>query len=165
MSYMLHFLSNDRDITGIDFDDEKIAAANHNYLKTDNMHFICADVVAYPYDKSDAFIISDVLHYLQPDEQEIVLRNCINNLTEHGVIIVRDGDAELQQRHKGTALTEYFSINTFGFNKTSGKPLSFITSTRIREIAAKYGATVEQIDNTRFTSNVIFVIKKDINAS
>jgi 1-acyl-sn-glycerol-3-phosphate acyltransferase len=160
MSYMLHFLSEERYITGVDFDEEKIETANHCYLKTDNINFICADVVKYSFDTHDAFIISDVLHYLQPDEQELLLQKCINNLAPHGVIIVRDGDTELAQRQKGTALTEFFSTKAIGFNKTSGKPLSFLSSSHIREVAAKYGASVEQIDNTRYTSNVIFIIRK-----
>jgi len=160
MSYMLQFLSKDRVITGVDHDEEKIATANHCYLKTDNLNFVYADITNYSFDQHDAFIISDVLHYLQPEEQEELLRKCILNLSENGVLIVRDGDTELGGRQKGTALTEFFSTTVFSFNKTSDKPLSFLSSSQLREIAAKYGASIEQIDNTRYTSNVIFVIKK-----
>jgi O-methyltransferase involved in polyketide biosynthesis len=108
----------------------------------------------------DAIIISDVLHYLQPDEQEELIAKCIHNLNENGILIVRDGDADLGKRHKGTVLSEYFSTKAFKFNKTSDKPLSFFSSTRLREIAARNNASVEQIDNTRFTSNIIFVLRK-----
>ena len=160
MSYMLHFLSDKRHITGIDFDEDKIATANHCYQKTGSLNFICADIGHYTFSEHDAFIISDVLHYLQPDEQEALLEKCIRNLADNGMIIVRDGDTELEKRHKGTELTEFFSTKAIGFNKKSGKPLSFFSSTRIREIAGKYGATIEQMDNTHYTSNVIFVIKK-----
>jgi 2-polyprenyl-3-methyl-5-hydroxy-6-metoxy-1,4-benzoquinol methylase len=160
MAYMLQFLSKDRIITGVDYDEEKIATANNCYLKTGHLNFVYADITNYSVVKHDAFIISDVLHYLQPDEQEALLRKCILNLTENGVLIVRDGDTELGGRQKGTALTEFFSTTIFSFNKTSDKPLSFLSSSRLKEIAAKYGASVEQIDNTRYTSNVIFVLKK-----
>jgi len=160
MSYMLHFLSKDRIITGVDHDEEKIATANLCYLRNDKLNFVDADIVSYPFGVHDAFIISDVLHYLQPDEQDELIRKCIYNLSENGVIIVRDGDTELKERQMGTALSEFFSTKIFSFNKTSDKPLSFLSSSRLREIAAKYGASIEQIDNTRYTSNVIFVIKK-----
>ncbi len=131
------------------------------YQKDDEqLNFVYADVTTYSFEEHDAFIISDVLHYLQPDEQEALLEKCIYNLSENGVIIVRDGDTELGKRQKGTALTEFFSTKIFSFNKTSDKPLSFLSSSMLREIAAKYGASVEQIDNTRYTSNVIFVIRK-----
>ncbi len=160
MSYMLHFLSEGRQITGIDHDEEKIATANHAYLKNDRLNFICGDIINYTFDQHDAFIISDVLHYLQPDEQEVLLKKCIANLSDDGVLIVRDGDADLKDRQKGTALTEFFSTKAIGFNKTSSKPLSFLSSARLRGIVAANGASVLQIDNTRYTSNIIFVIKK-----
>ena len=160
MSYMLHFLSREREVTGIDHDEEKIATANHAYLKTDKLHFIYGDAATHDFGVYDTFIISDVLHYLQPGEQEALLKKCIDNLAPGGSIIVRDGDADLTQRQKGTALTEFFSTKAIGFNKTSGLPLSFISSTQMRAIAARYGAVVEQIDNTKYTSNVIFIIKK-----
>ena len=160
MDYMLHFLSPGRQITGIDHDEDKIATASHCYQKTDALDFICGDVVAYPIGIQDAFILSDVLHYLQPDEQELLLKKCIDNLSENGVIILRDGDTDLVKRQKGTALTEFFSTQAIGFNKTGNKPLSFVSATRIRTIVTGHGAAVEQIDNTRFTSNIILVIKK-----
>lgn len=160
MVYMLHFLANKRKITGIDYDEEKIATANHNYLRNEHLNFIYADVTSYAIEPHDIFIISDVLHYLRPDEQEALLKTCIYNIPDDGMIIVRDGDTDLGKRHKGTALSEYFSTKAFKFNKTSDKPLSFFSSARMREIVSKYGATIEQIDNTRYTSNVIFVIKK-----
>ncbi len=159
MSYMLHFLAKGRQITGIDYDEDKIETANHAYLKGDSLNFVCADIASYDFGKQDAFIISDVLHYLLPEEQEALIKKCITNLTDNGVLIIRDGDADLKERQKGTALTEFFSTKALKFNKTE-RPLSFVSSTRIHEIVAANGASIEQIDNTRYTSNVIFVIKK-----
>ena len=162
MAYMLHFLSAKREITGIDYDEDKIATANHCYQKKGLLHFVYADVTDYSFGEHDAYIISDVLHYLQPDEQEALLEKCISNLAGNGMIIVRDGDTNLQKRHKGTVLTEFFSTKAIGFNKTSDKPLSFFSSTRISEIVTRYGATIEKLDNSQYTSNVIFVIKKPL---
>ena len=159
MSYMLHFLAKDRQITGIDYDEDKIETANHAYLKDDSLNFICADIANYDFGEQDAFIISDVLHYLQPEEQEALIKKCITNLADDGILIIREGDADLKDRQKGTALTEFFSTKALKFNKTE-RPLSFVSSSRIREIVAASGASVEQIDNTRYTSNIIFVIKK-----
>ena len=36
-----------------------------------------------------------------------------------GIIIIREGDKDLAERHKGTKLTEFFSTRIIGFNKTS----------------------------------------------
>ena len=159
MPYMLHFLSPERTITGMDYDADKIATAAHCYLKNEKLEFVYADVVNYNFGKHDAFIISDVLHYLQPEEQEQVLLRCWEQLEPGGVIIVRDGDADLGKRHEGTRLTEFFSTRVLGFNKTRND-LSFFSAERLKQIVAKMGACLEQIDNTKYTSNVIFVIKR-----
>lgn len=160
MSYMLHWLSNGRQMTGIDYDEDKIAAAQHCFLRNGQVNFEWADITSYEPGQYDAYVISDVLHYLQPDEQRKVLSTCISQLGPGGVIIVRDGDSDLVKRHEGTRLTEFFSTKLIGFNKTKDKPLSFFSSSRIREIVIANGAVMEQIDNTRYTSNVIFIIKK-----
>ena len=58
-----------------------------------------------------------------------------------GTVIIRDGDKDLEEKHKGTKLTEFFSTKLIGFNKTTDKGLSFLSGNMIREIAAahKYG--------------------------
>ncbi|MBW8684069.1 trifunctional MMPL family transporter/lysophospholipid acyltransferase/class I SAM-dependent methyltransferase [Chitinophaga rhizophila] len=160
MSYMLHWLSADREVKGLDYDEEKITTAQHCYLRNEKVSFAHADITNYTFGQYDAYVISDVLHYLQPHEQEKVLSACIGQLNDNGVIIVRDGDSDLEKRHEGTKLTELFSTKLIGFNKTKDKPLSFFSSSRMREIVAANGAVMEQIDNTRYTSNVIFIIKK-----
>jgi 2-polyprenyl-3-methyl-5-hydroxy-6-metoxy-1,4-benzoquinol methylase len=159
MSYMLHFLSAERTVTGVDYDEDKITTANHCYLKNDKVNFEYADVVSYTFEQHDAFIISDVLHYLQPQEQEQLLQRCLQQLAPGGVIIVRDGDADMSKRHEGTRLTEFFSTRLLGFNKTK-QQLSFFSGQHLKQLIEKMGASLEQIDNTKFTSNVIFVIKQ-----
>jgi uncharacterized protein len=47
MTYMLHFVSTQRLITGVDYDEQKIATANHCFSKNENIHFICADILQY----------------------------------------------------------------------------------------------------------------------
>ena len=74
--------------------------------------------------------------------------------------MVRDGDSDMAKRHEGTKFTEFMSTKVFGFNKTGNQQLSFFSASHVRNLVSKYGAVAEQIDNTRYTSNVIFVIKK-----
>lgn len=159
MSYMLHFLAPERQIRGVDYDEEKIATAQHCYLRNDHIQFEAADITTYNLQHQDAFVLLDVLHYLPAAAQERLLQQCIHKLNPGGVIIVRDGDADLGKRHEGTKLTELFSTRLLGFNKTGIEPLSFFSSSTLRAIAERNGATVEQIDNTKYTSNVIFIIK------
>lgn len=162
MSYMMHFRAPNRQILGVDYDEDKIATAQHCYIRNEKVQFQAADITRYKLQNQDAFVILDVLHYLQPAEQEKLLQQCISKLNPGGVIIVRDGDADLGKRHKGTKMTELFSTRLLGFNKTGDQPLSFFSSSTIREIVQRNGATIEQIDNTKYTSNVIFIIKHSL---
>ncbi|PUZ25139.1 glycerol acyltransferase [Chitinophaga parva] len=157
MDYMLYFLSNERRITGIDYDEEKIQVARHGYLRPGHLQFLAADANNFDWKAYDAIILSDVMHYLTPGAQYKLLEQCLKHLRPGGRIILRDGDADLQQRHERTRLTEFFSTKVIGFNKTA-QELSFFSGTQLRANAGKLGATVETIDNGKHLSNLIFII-------
>ncbi len=159
MPYMMHFVCPQRTITGLDYDEQKIATANHCFSKDDNINFVHADILQYPFEKYDAIVMMDILHYLQPGEQKIVIEKCIGSINPGGMVIIRDGNKDLAKRQKGTVLTEKFSTEIFGFNKTAGNGLAFLSGATIKEIAAANNMTCSEIDETRFTSNIIFVLK------
>lgn len=158
LCYMLHFTSADRQITGVDYDEEKILTAAHCYSKTDQINFVHADITVYEPAQYDTIILSDVLHYLPPLQQLEVLRKAFRAMNPGGRIILRDANAELEERHRGSMLTEFFSTQVFRFNKTKNK-LNFLKAETIVREAKAANLAVEILDNTRFTSNVIFVIK------
>jgi 1-acyl-sn-glycerol-3-phosphate acyltransferase len=159
LCYMLQFTSDERYITGVDYDEEKIDTANNGYLKSERLKFYCADVTSFPLDKYDTIVVSDVLHYLGVADQDMLLKRCFDALNEGGRLIVREGNADLDKRHKGTVLTEFFSVKLFRFNKAVNS-LNFVSGERIRKLAVSKGLTVRVIDDAKFTSNVIFVIQK-----
>lgn len=159
LPYMLSFSGPNRQILGIDYDEEKINIADHCVSKTANMRFECADVTQFNYENADAFIISDVLHYLTPDQQSSLIQKCAEKLNKNGVLIIRDGDAEKKQRHWGTRYTEFFSTNS-GFNQTKETGLHFTSSSQIKKVLDSMNfITYDIIDNTKLTSNIIFVIR------
>jgi len=165
MSYMLHFTSPLREITGIDYDEEKIETANNCFSRNEWINFICADAASFNFEKYDGIVLSDVLHYLQPFQQKTIIEKCIDSLNPGGNIIIREGNRDLKERHKGTRLTEFFSTRFFGFNKTSSLGLSFISGSAIRKIAEEKNMICTEIDNTKYTSNMIFVVKHEQTAS
>ncbi len=158
LANMLSFISEKRTIIGIDYDEEKIEVAQHCISRKPQVNFYTADITKHQFEKSDAFILSDVLHYLTADQQLHVIENCIDNLNDNGMILIRDGNKDLQERHWGTRYTEFFSTN-FGFNKTQNK-LEFISGTTLLNQLVPYNLKVEIIDNTKFTSNIIYVLRK-----
>jgi uncharacterized protein len=159
ITYMLAFTSEKRNITGIDYDAEKIETANHCFSKNDNIKFITGDITKYTFEKKDAFLLSDVLHYLPEESQEDLLRQCILNLNDNGIILIRDANRNLAKRHKRTKLTEFLSTR-MGFNKTmdSAGKLFFTSAGKMERIVSECGMQMEIIDNKKVTSNLFFYI-------
>jgi len=160
MTYMLHWAAQGRVFTGVDYDEEKIVTAQNNYLRDERINFEQADITKYDLEACDGIIISDVLHYLVPAEQEMVLEKCIKALNNGGKLIIRDGISELEDRHQGTKATEVMSTKIFKFNKTKND-LHFLSRAYIENFAQKYKLEVEILDFTRYTSNLVFILKKN----
>lgn len=158
LAYLLHFRSADRRIIGIDYDKQKIKTARNCAANNDRISFFHADAVNYELTPSDAFILKDVLHYLKPEEQWQLLEKCLHKLNEGGQLIIRDGDRDLSSRHQKTKWTEIYSTQT-GFNKKRNK-LYYLSGTELTAWAKRHNLEVIRIDNTKRTSNIIFVLRK-----
>ncbi len=161
LANMLGYTSRKRTITGIDYDEDKITIAQNGYNNPPNVAFHYADALEYNFETQDAIILSDVLHYLTESNQELLLEKCIARLSNNGTLVIRDGIKELVKRHRGTRLTELFSTRLLGFNKTSRSGLHFISSQLIESVANRHQLSLSQIDTSKLTSNIIFVLKRN----
>jgi len=161
ITYMLMLTSDERIITGVDYDENKIDIAQSGYLRNDRVSFFTADVTEYPITPKNGFLLGDVLHYLPYNKQEALLKTCIMNLKPGGIILIREGNADHQERHKSTKLTEFFSTKILRFNKTmDGKGDLFFTSgQKLMKIAEEHGLTFEIIGQKKITSNTFFVMR------
>lgn len=160
LPYMLMYKSRQREILGVDYDEEKIAVAENCVDRSPKVSFRVGDVSEYDFPYGDGFIISDVLHYLPKDKQITVIENCIRKLNHGGVLLIRDADKDISNRQKGTWYTEFMSTKVFGFNKTQDDGLHFVSGTVIKETIQKYPyLQLEIIDNTKLTSNIIYVAR------
>ncbi len=160
LSTMLALVSDKREVFGIDYDENKVITAKYCTEDLKNLEFISADVLTVDIPQSDVIIISDVLHYMSKEKQILLLEKCFAVMNNGGMVIVRDADADLKKRTIGTRITEFFSTR-FGFNKTVER-LDFVSGKHIVETAKKFGMETEIIDDTRFTSNITYVIKKKL---
>jgi 2-polyprenyl-3-methyl-5-hydroxy-6-metoxy-1,4-benzoquinol methylase len=164
MSYMLRFAAPERDLIGYDYDEEKIAVANHCFSRDTNIHFVTKNVNELDVVPADAIILSDTLHYILPGQQEILIRKCMNALRPGGILIIRDGDRDLNKKHERTKWTEYFSTRFFAFNKTSGHSLQFLSGKIIRDLAVSQQMDCRSLNDSDFTSNRIFIITHPVTA-
>lgn len=160
LPYMLMYKGREREILGVDYDEEKIAVADHCVDKSDKLSFAVGDVTTFEFPNADGFIISDVLHYLKEEQQITVIKNCVEKLNPGGVLVIRDADKDIETRQKGTWYTEFMSTKVFGFNKTKSDGLHFVSGTLIKNAIAAYPQLkLEVIDNTKLTSNIIYVAR------
>ncbi len=157
MSYMLMMLSDQRRITAVDYDQDKIAVAKNSYLKSPRIDFECADIRNYQIPSADGYIISDVLHYIDYQQQRKVIEQCIEGLAEGGVIIIRDGDSSQSGNHRNTERTEMWSTKYLKFNKSDGD-LHFLSREMLFDIAEDSNMSIRIVDSGRRTSNTLFVI-------
>ena len=159
LCYMLSMLSEDRDILGIDYDEDKIALAQHGWLRNEHLQFRHGNALEYPLPESDVFILNDMLHYMSYEHQRTLLLKCADRLRSQGMIIIRDGNSANTSKHRLTRFTELLSTRIFNFNRTTGE-LHFTTETQLREIAVTCGMNVEIIPNDKYTSNTIYIFRK-----
>jgi len=91
--------------------------------------------------------------------QRTLLQRCIDSLTPDGMIIIRDANADYVKRTKGTKLTEVFSTKILSFNKTNYS-LEFTSTSKIKKLAQENGLDVTVIDETKYTSNTIYLLRR-----
>lgn len=159
LSYMLNMLSPDRRVLGLDYDDEKIEVCENSFLKRENINFETVDVCDYKLPNADAFVINDMLHYMNYDRQEVLIKDAISSVNIGGVVVIRDGDSEDIEHHKLTKKSEKWSTGIVGFNRIKGD-IYFTSTTRLKNIISEFDVELEIIKNDNKTSNTIYVITK-----
>ena len=159
LSYMLAMLSDRRRIVGVDYDAEKIETARHSFLRRPETEFVHADLRTAELPEADAFLLLDVLHYMQPEEQRGLIARCAARLKAGGRIIIRDGDAGKAERHKTTAMTEVWSTKIVGFNKTDGE-LHFTSTPELQQTARRLGLEIHAAHTDAHTSNTVYILTR-----
>ena len=161
LDFMLSLYHPERKVFGIDYDEEKINIAQNSWLlkRLPNLSFASGDASSATLTESNAFVISDMLHYLDEKAQEALIRNCASKLLPGGIILIRDSNSENAEGQKVTALSEVFSTKILKFNKTKGN-LHFLSESRMSELAARAGLSISTRANDSVTSNTFYTLKK-----
>ena len=159
LSVFLNYFDPSREIIGMDYDEEKIAVADNCVKKSANLSFQSADIREWELPESDVYFFNDVIHYLRPEEQLDLLKKVNAKLGPDGIIVIRDGIIEFQDRLKNTKLTETLSTKWFNFNKTTND-LSFLSAKEIERFANENGFGFKLIEHSSKTSNVLMILKR-----
>ncbi|UXP30759.1 1-acyl-sn-glycerol-3-phosphate acyltransferase [Reichenbachiella agarivorans] len=159
LSYFLWLRNNERSILGYDYDEEKISLSQNSYLKNEQINFQQAKIEEVVIENADAIVLADVLHYLSPEAQTRTLNNCDSGLKPGGIILLRDGIADQQKKHKWTEKSEKWSTQLIKFNKTIGQ-LHFFTQAYIENWAKQHNYEIETDLQSDKSSNMLFVLRK-----
>jgi hypothetical protein len=82
------------DYRGLDINPHEIVRARRALGDADeNLRFEPGDIRSAEYGQTDAVVMLDVLHYLEPGAQEQVLRRVRAALAHNGLLLLRIGDA------------------------------------------------------------------------
>jgi uncharacterized protein len=160
LSFFLHYKNENRRITGIDYDESKIAIASNSYNKNANLQFVHADIMSAGMEGIDVIFLNDVLHYLSEEKQLTLLNRCAGALNENGILFIRDGITDWTEKHKNTERTERLSTGLFSFNKKQDE-FHFFSSQDIRAFSAKNDLSYELLEHSKNTSNVLFILRKN----
>ena len=156
VSRLLYWSAPARRIMAFERDEEKVLMARHCYSKDEGITFNQADLRDLVPPPADAYVIKDVLHYMDPTAQRALLLACARNLRPGGSILLRDGFSAPGARHVRTRWTERLSTG-IGFNKTSGE-LHFMAKDTLLAIAAEAGLAVEWALAEARTSNELAIL-------
>jgi 1-acyl-sn-glycerol-3-phosphate acyltransferase len=158
LSHLLAMQSLDRQVIGLDYDEEKIQVAGNTHYSAGNLDFIQFNLTKFEPKEANCFIIKDVLHYFPGADQEALLDRCGEKLLPGGTIIIRDGIEDEKRKHGVTKMTELFSTKVFGFNKTEHE-LEFLPEERVTSFAQKFNLELERLKNES-SSNVTYIMRK-----
>lgn len=160
---MLKLSGRKRRIIGFDYDGEKITVAKHLFsrVKYKGLDFFTGDLKQHYKDlitAADIFILYDVLHYINPEHQRLILTHCISMMKPGGKIIIREG-LTINNKLKRTGMIEFFSTRFFKFNRTS-ESLHFISDEMINEFCQQYHLNMHIIHASRHSSDTLFYLSK-----
>ena len=159
ISLALSLQSPHRQITGLDHDQEKINIANAGKLSK-TLKFEQADITNYEFERTDVFLVNDVLHYLTYEEQDNLLKSLSIKVSEGGCILIKDADAD-NVRYARIAKQENFSTKS-GFNKVGNvkSDLFFFTKFDLEKTANQLGLELEVLEQNKKNSNTYYILQR-----
>lgn len=157
---LLRLRSKEREVLGLDYDEEKIAVAQNLGLRDEGLQYRAVDVSKAPLPPAKAYVFNDVLHYLPKERQLDLIEEALNAIPDGGLVVVRDADADMKRRTLMTRWTEFQSTRLFRFNRTENE-LSYLSGRDIMALAQKLGVSCTAVDRAYLgTSNVTFVMRR-----
>ncbi len=143
LSLHLALTSSRRRVTGIDVDEDKLAAAR---AAADRgglaATFEAVQGGALPDGPWDGIVIVDVLYLLSADDQRSLLGSCAERLASGGVLVVKEMAPEPRWKARWNSVQETTSVKLLGI--TEGEELTFLPPVELASAMAAGGLDVRE---------------------
>lgn len=137
----LHSLK--RKVIGIDLSKERIKAAQKTIRGRKNIQFLHGNLKDLHLEKCDTIVIYDVLHHMNYEEQEVLIKQCYEKLGKKGFLIIKDNDTTPRWKFFWNYVHEIIAMF---FSITKSDKLSFRTKSSFIELLFKNGFIVEAVN-------------------
>ncbi|MEJ0089770.1 MAG: 1-acyl-sn-glycerol-3-phosphate acyltransferase [Limisphaerales bacterium] len=124
-THWLASFTDTRTFFGVDYDENKIRVAKRTAPDSARIQFALGDVLTCEYPACDVVLLLDVLHYWQPEKQQLILEKACKALRPGGKLILRDGARSESDDHRRIHRWEKFATR-LGMNRTV-EGLHFLT--------------------------------------
>jgi 2-polyprenyl-3-methyl-5-hydroxy-6-metoxy-1,4-benzoquinol methylase len=129
-----------RDVTGIDIDGAKVAAASRTVGSRGNVRFAVADATTYAGGPYAAITVADVFYLIPPEGQRALLVSCARMLAPDGVLIWKSQVRHPRWKYAVTRGQEWLMTN---LGPTQGHGLYFLDTDE--SLAALRAAGLEAV--------------------
>lgn len=104
----LSMISKKRKIIGVDSNSRLINEAKKIKSNNEKLSFEKKNIFNYNLGEIDGAIMSDFLHHLSYNEQEVIIKNIYKNLKKNGTLVIKEIDADEKIRSKLSFLWDKF---------------------------------------------------------
>lgn len=157
-THWLACFTRERTFLGVDYDADKIRVAQRSAPGHPRIKFNPDDILEMEYPPCDAILLLDVLHYWEPQKQQMILEKARRALRPGGRLILRDGVRADSKAHQRIHFMERLAT-AVGHNKTK-EGLHFQSLTEIEGMLKQAGFDHWEIKpEAGRDSNVMLVVK------
>lgn len=136
-THWLATFTDQRTFHGIDYDPDKIRVAQRSAPESRRIRFEQGDILELEFPPCDVVLLLDVLHYWQPEQQQLILDKARRALRPGGRLVLRDGAKAETDAHRSVHLWEQFAT-WVGMNRTK-EGLHFQTLAELERLLKRVG--------------------------
>lgn len=161
-SFILKLGSPLREISGLDYDANKLRLAEKIQLAGAMCRFFHADLTKSSFPPADVYTLIDVLYLIPFDQQLAVLRRCYELLSPGGYIIIKEMDTRPRWKYFWNYFQESVAVKIVGF--TRGKKFHFRQAVEWESILKSFNCqtTLVRLDKGYWYPHLLIIGQKSL---